>query len=136
MFGSRIIISMLSRRSPTGPLNAVGAEVMRGHNRDLNGRHVGKESCSRTSSHESTQRHPGDSLVDFATAWPMPSTLGGLTRRLLGAWPGRRVFLACRVLQHSHALHGDQRAASDHLVEDREQSVNMRLIVDDLNHDG
>lgn len=56
-----------------------------------------------------------------------------LTRRSRGAWSGRRLLLACRVLQHSYAFHCDERTASDHLVEDREQSVNMRLIVDDFN---
>ena len=37
-----------------------------------------------------------------------------------------------RVLQHAHVLDRHERAARDHLVEDRQQPIDVRLIVDDL----
>jgi hypothetical protein len=46
-----------------------------------------------------------------------------------------RAFVARRILQHADALYGHQRATCDHLVKDRDQTIDVRLIVNDLDHD-
>jgi hypothetical protein len=49
---------------------------------------------------------------------------------------GLLVFCSSRVLHDADSLNGDERTAGDHLVEDRQQSVDMRLIIYDLDQHG
>jgi hypothetical protein len=50
------------------------------------------------------------------------------------ASPSGPASAPCRVSQHADAFHGDKRSTCDHLVEDREQTIDMLLIVYDLDH--
>jgi len=45
-------------------------------------------------------------------------------------------ILLGRILENTHAFHRDQRSSDNHLVENRQQTIDVRLIVDDLdNHE-
>jgi hypothetical protein len=58
----------------------------------------------------------------------------GLATLVQSARPGR-AFVARRILQHADALYGNQRSTCDHLVKDGDQTIDVCLIVNDLDHD-
>jgi hypothetical protein len=53
----------------------------------------------------------------------------------LGTWWQRSALLTGCILEHSDALHRDERPTGDHLVEDGQQAINVGLVIDHFNDD-
>jgi hypothetical protein len=68
--------------------------------------------------------------LDVLHAELTPSARWSLLASLCGPASAR-----CGIPEYANAFHRNKRSPGDHLVKDREQTINMRLIVHDFDHD-